>query len=63
MYYNVKYVFIKLWQISDFRRIVDEVSFLLGWYVASVGGGWTDVSGQPVGSIFKSQEVQEEGVK
>jgi len=45
---------------SVFRRSVNDVFALLGCYTASIGSQVTDVSGQPIGPIFKSQAVQEE---
>ena len=42
--------------ISGFHRDVDEICALLGCYAACSGQFLTDVSGQPVGPIFKGQE-------
>jgi hypothetical protein len=39
--------------ISGFRRDLDDICALLRYYVALN----TDVSGQPIGPIFKGQEV------
>jgi hypothetical protein len=43
--------------ISGFRRDVDEICALLGYYARL-----TDVSGQPIRPILKGQEVQEESI-
>jgi len=42
--------------ISRFCREVEANCALLGYYAASSGNFFTDLSGQPVGPIFKGQE-------
>jgi len=44
--------------ISGFRRGVNEICALLGFYEDKYF--FTEVSGQPIGPIFKSQAVQQE---
>jgi len=39
--------------ISGFRRKVAENCALLGYYAASSGKFYTDVSGQPIGRVLK----------
>ena len=41
---------------SGFRRKVDEICSLLGYYAAYSGNSVTDVSGQPNGTIFNGRE-------
>jgi len=41
--------------IAGFRREVDEICVLLGYYVAYSGNSSPQVLGQPVGPIFKDQ--------
>ena len=43
--------------ISGFRRYVDQICALLGYYAAQNGKFPTDVLGQPIGPILKGQEV------
>jgi hypothetical protein len=42
--------------ISGFRRKIDKNYALLSYYAASSGNSLPDVSGQPIGPIFKGQE-------
>ena len=42
-------------EISDFRRDVDELCAVLGYYAAFSGNPSTDVSGQLIGLIFNGQ--------
>jgi hypothetical protein len=44
--------------ISGFRRDVDGISVLLGYYAASCGDLFTDVSGQCIDPFFKGQESE-----
>jgi hypothetical protein len=44
--------------ISGFRREADEICALLGYYAAHSGYFLTDVSLQPIGRIFKIQEIR-----
>ena len=41
--------------ISGLRRKADDNCTLLGYYAASCGNFFTDVSGQPVGPIYRGQ--------
>jgi hypothetical protein len=43
--------------MSCFRREVDEICYLLGYYAAFI---ITDVSGQPLVPIFKGQETTDD---
>jgi hypothetical protein len=42
--------------MSGFRRDVDEICALLGYYVASCDKMFTDVSEQRIGPIFTGQD-------
>jgi hypothetical protein len=42
--------------ISGFRRYADDILAHLGYYTASSGKSFIDVSGQSIGPIFKGQE-------
>jgi hypothetical protein len=50
MFYEDNRIFV----ISDFRRDVDENCALLGCYAALRGSSVTDISGQPIGPVFKN---------
>jgi hypothetical protein len=43
--------------ISGFRRKEDEICDLMGYYAAYSGDSLKQVSGQPIGSIFKGQDT------
>jgi hypothetical protein len=45
--------------IFGFDHDVDEICSLLGYYAASCGNSFTDVSGQRIGPIFKAYESEE----
>jgi len=44
-------------KITGFRHEEAENGSLLGYYAACSGNFFTDVSGQPIGPIFKGQEI------
>ena len=46
------------WVISAYRSEVDVICSFLGCYAASSGNS-LDISGQPIGLIFKGQENQD----
>jgi hypothetical protein len=45
--------------ISGLRHEADQICALLGYHAANSVNSMLDISGKPIGPIFKSQEIQD----